>query len=228
MADAAGNTGTATAANTYSSDVTPTPTNDKTALSIDPISGDNLISVSEGNASSLNVTGKVTGAISAGDVITLTLNPQTITTTAGAESKQLIIQVKNGQLTHNNLLVHFPIPMQQAWDNVTYTCSNMLLFEAEQDVINWCQRHKMPLGDIQPLQQRWAEINYQLEEDQREKAYVSLLAEADKVVAANAIEQAVSLVLDQGLRTGDILSAGTTKVGTAAMGDAVVSALRSL
>lgn len=46
--------------------------------------------------------------------------------------------------------------------------------------------------------------------------------------AAAAIEQAVSKVLDQGLRTGDIHSAGTTKVGTAAMGDAVVEALRSL
>lgn len=42
------------------------------------------------------------------------------------------------------------------------------------------------LADIQPLQTRWAEINYQLEEDKREKAYISLLAEADKVVAANA------------------------------------------
>jgi 3-isopropylmalate dehydrogenase len=46
--------------------------------------------------------------------------------------------------------------------------------------------------------------------------------------AAAAIEQAVSKVLDQGLRTGDIHSVGTTKVGTAAMGDAVVEALRSL
>jgi len=46
--------------------------------------------------------------------------------------------------------------------------------------------------------------------------------------AAAAIEQAVSKVLDQGLRTGDIHCVGTTKVGTAAMGDAVVEALRSL
>lgn len=49
-----------------------------------------------------------------------------------------------------------------------------------------------------------------------------------QVVAADAIEKAVSLVLDQGLRTGDIWSEGKTKVGTAAMGDAVVEALRSL
>ncbi|WAJ35814.1 3-isopropylmalate dehydrogenase [Pseudomonas sp. GOM7] len=49
-----------------------------------------------------------------------------------------------------------------------------------------------------------------------------------QVTAADAIEKAVSLVLDQGLRTGDIWSEGKTKVGTAAMGDAVVEALRSL
>ena len=79
----------------------------------------------------------------------------TITTTAGAEAKQLIVRVKDGQLEQNSLLVHFPIPMQQAWDNVTYTCSNMLLFESEQDILNWCQRHRMPVGDIQPLHKIW-------------------------------------------------------------------------
>ena len=46
--------------------------------------------------------------------------------------------------------------------------------------------------------------------------------------AADAIEQAVSLVLDQGLRTGDIWSTGCTKVGTQEMGDAVVAALQNL
>lgn len=43
--------------------------------------------------------------------------------------------------------------------------------------------------------------------------------------AAAAIELAVSKVLDQGLRTGDIMSLGMRKVGTAEMGDAVVAAL---
>ena len=43
--------------------------------------------------------------------------------------------------------------------------------------------------------------------------------------AAKAIEDAVGRVLDQGLRTPDIYSEGTTKVGTQAMGEAVVSAL---
>ncbi|SDR91687.1 3-isopropylmalate dehydrogenase [Halopseudomonas sabulinigri] len=46
--------------------------------------------------------------------------------------------------------------------------------------------------------------------------------------AADAIEQAVSLVLDQGLRTGDIYSEGCRQVGTAEMGDAVAEALKNL
>ena len=48
------------------------------------------------------------------------------------------------------------------------------------------------------------------------------------IAAADAIEQAVSDVLDQGLRTGDIFSAGMRKVGTVEMGDAVVAALAKL
>ncbi len=43
--------------------------------------------------------------------------------------------------------------------------------------------------------------------------------------AAQRIETAVQKVLAQGLRTPDIYSEGTTKVGTAQMGDAVVKAL---
>ena len=44
--------------------------------------------------------------------------------------------------------------------------------------------------------------------------------------AAQRIEAAVQAVLAQGLRTPDIYSEGTTKVGTAQMGDAVVKALK--
>jgi 3-isopropylmalate dehydrogenase len=43
--------------------------------------------------------------------------------------------------------------------------------------------------------------------------------------AADRIEQAVQAVLAQGLRTADLYSEGTTRVGTAEMGDAVVKAL---
>lgn len=45
--------------------------------------------------------------------------------------------------------------------------------------------------------------------------------------AADAIEAAVSDVLDQGLRTPDICSAGQQAVSTTVMGDAVTAALSS-
>ena len=41
------------------------------------------------------------------------------------------------------------------------------------------------LTDIKPLQQRWAEINYQLDEDKREHAFAQLLQQADQVVSNN-------------------------------------------
>jgi 3-isopropylmalate dehydrogenase len=44
---------------------------------------------------------------------------------------------------------------------------------------------------------------------------------------ADAIEVAVGKVLDQGLRTADIYTEGTTKVSTSQMGDAVVAALNA-
>ena len=47
----------------------------------------------------------------------------------------------------------------------------------------------------------------------------------NQVQAADRIESAVRQVLASGLRTADIGSAGTTQVGTRAMGDAVVAAL---
>jgi 3-isopropylmalate dehydrogenase len=45
--------------------------------------------------------------------------------------------------------------------------------------------------------------------------------------AAARIESAVKRVLKQGLRTADIYEAGTTKVGTEEMGNAVSAALQS-
>ncbi|HEX7762821.1 MAG TPA: isocitrate/isopropylmalate family dehydrogenase, partial [Cellvibrio sp.] len=44
---------------------------------------------------------------------------------------------------------------------------------------------------------------------------------------ADAIEVAVGKVLDQGFRTADIYTEGTTKVSTSQMGDAVVASLNA-
>jgi 3-isopropylmalate dehydrogenase len=48
----------------------------------------------------------------------------------------------------------------------------------------------------------------------------------DEAALAGRIEQAVGKVLDDGLRTPDIVSPGTQSVGTGEMGDAVTAALR--
>jgi 3-isopropylmalate dehydrogenase len=42
---------------------------------------------------------------------------------------------------------------------------------------------------------------------------------------ADRVERAVAVALDRGLRTGDIYTDGTTRVGTKQMGDAVVAAM---
>jgi 3-isopropylmalate dehydrogenase len=47
----------------------------------------------------------------------------------------------------------------------------------------------------------------------------------NQAAVAEKIEQAVSDVLDQGLRTGDIFAEGNTLVNTSQMGDAVLGAL---
>ena len=49
----------------------------------------------------------------------------------------------------------------------------------------------------------------------------------DEPALAERIDRAVSTVLDQGLRTGDIMSTGMRQVGTIEMGDAVIAALRA-
>jgi 3-isopropylmalate dehydrogenase len=48
------------------------------------------------------------------------------------------------------------------------------------------------------------------------------------VAEAGRLEAAISAVLDSGLRTRDILSAGMTEVGTVAMGDAIIEKFRAL
>ncbi|MDP3895964.1 MAG: 3-isopropylmalate dehydrogenase [Mesorhizobium sp.] len=50
----------------------------------------------------------------------------------------------------------------------------------------------------------------------------NMIAEADR------LEAAIAAVLDDGIRTGDIMSAGMTEVGTTGMGDAVLAKFRAL
>jgi hypothetical protein len=78
-----------------------------------------------------------------------------ITTTLGADSKQVTLHIENGTLLEKDYFVHFPIPMTKAWENVIYTCSTMLLFEDEKHIQDWSERHRIAKGDIQPVERIW-------------------------------------------------------------------------
>lgn len=107
-------------------------------------------------------------------IATLVDEPCVITTTLGAEGEQVQMTVQNDQVKPSKFVVHFPIPMTRAWDNVVYTCSNMLLFKDEQHVSEWSERHQSALGDIQPvtkvleLAKRW--YGEHLQPDWRKKS----------------------------------------------------------
>lgn len=79
----------------------------------------------------------------------------TVTTVLGADRQQIEIHIQNGELVETGFYVHFPIPMTQAWDNVIYTCSTMLLFDSPRDVVRWCQQHRIAQGDVQPMETVW-------------------------------------------------------------------------
>lgn len=79
----------------------------------------------------------------------------TITSTIGAETKQINIHIIDGQIQETAYFIHFPIPMKKAWDNVVYTCSNMLIFENEDQVDEWSSKHNIAKGDVQPIEKIW-------------------------------------------------------------------------
>ncbi len=79
----------------------------------------------------------------------------TITTTFGAHGEKIIIHIQDGEVEEKDLLVHFPIPMKKAWDNVIYTCSTMLVFKDLPQVEDWCMQHNIPKGDVQPISKIW-------------------------------------------------------------------------
>ncbi|CRG87509.1 hypothetical protein PISL3812_04527 [Talaromyces islandicus] len=79
----------------------------------------------------------------------------TLTTRLGAIGDEVTISVENGRLLDRDYVIHFPIPMRNAWDNVIYTCSVMLLFHNEAEVDEWCSTRGIPKGDVRPIEQVW-------------------------------------------------------------------------
>lgn len=79
----------------------------------------------------------------------------TITTRLGAHDEQIVIHIIRGKIQEKDLYIHFPIRMKNAWDNVIYTCSSILVFRNEEQINSWTIRHNIPKGDIQPISNVW-------------------------------------------------------------------------
>ncbi|KAJ6781589.1 hypothetical protein PWT90_06129 [Aphanocladium album] len=88
-------------------------------------------------------------------VIQLAGGTGTFTTRSGAIGDELSVSVKDGQLLDKDFVIHFPVPMTQAWDSVVYTCSVQLLFRDEAEVDEWCTARGIAKGDVRPIQQVW-------------------------------------------------------------------------
>lgn len=82
------------------------------------------------------------------------------------------------------ILVHFPLPMKNIWDNVIYTCANTLVFEQHEQVDAWCKRHNMKKGEVVSLEKAWQFsklwYGYYLDDDWKRKspAFIRAIFEA--------------------------------------------------
>lgn len=79
----------------------------------------------------------------------------TIETRIGAIDDHVTITIENGKLIDTDFVVHFPVAMRNAWDNVIYTCSIMLMFRTESQVDDWCASRGIAKGDVRPIEQIW-------------------------------------------------------------------------
>jgi Alkylmercury lyase/Bacterial regulatory proteins, gntR family len=88
-------------------------------------------------------------------VVELAGGTGTITTALGAAGPQVTVRIEDSRVLDRDYVVHFPIKMVNAWDNVLFTCSMMLLFESEAAVDTWCAKRSKAKGDVRPIEQVW-------------------------------------------------------------------------
>jgi hypothetical protein len=72
----------------------------------------------------------------------------TVSTRYGAEGDPLIFDIRGGESTRPELLMHFPYPPSRWWDNPYCPCGNILFFANESQVDQWSLRHGRPKGAL--------------------------------------------------------------------------------
>ncbi len=71
-----------------------------------------------------------------------------ISTPEGAEGASLNFQIRGGESSRPDLLMHFPYPPARWWDNPFCPCGNILFFSSEAQIDRWAERHGRPRGAI--------------------------------------------------------------------------------
>lgn len=76
-----------------------------------------------------------------------------VVTTFGGEGERCRIRFDGARVESGSAVAHFPIPVARAWDNVHRHCAETLVFESEDTIDAWCDRHGVAKGEVVPLQQ---------------------------------------------------------------------------
>jgi hypothetical protein len=133
-------------------------------------------------------------------IATLVRSETRIHTRVGAEAEPLVIRVvKCEPVGLENVWVHFAIPPAQAWQNVHQHCSMVLPFCSREDIVTWCDRHRVPHGEDVPLRQvaQLAQVWYGTHADTNWHKWT--IAEAQEILKRSGL---VSPFWDLGAREG--------------------------
>lgn len=71
----------------------------------------------------------------------------------GGEAEDIDIHFHGGAVREADVVVHFAVPLRNAWENVHHYCATVLLFRSAADVDAWCRRHAIAKGAIVPIAQ---------------------------------------------------------------------------
>ena len=66
----------------------------------------------------------------------------------GAEHETFELQVRTGQPTNKDLLIHFPFRPSEWWSNPYNPCGGILFFSKRAAIDVWCARHGFPKGEV--------------------------------------------------------------------------------
>lgn len=85
-------------------------------------------------------------------IVALAAPDATVHARLGGEDEEVRIELRDGRLVSEDLVVHFAIPARDAWSNVVHWCATVLPFRQASDARAWSARHALPHGSTAPLQ----------------------------------------------------------------------------